>query len=553
MGGSMNKFISILLFAVLLSGITTLAQDLNLVSDSQSAITVQTPNPNSPDLASVGFWYPAGSFPWIGAGVVSWPVATAWIGDTLYAHFPTSTGTSTTDIRKYTLGAASWITGTPLSVAKAGGTLTACGGKLYYIGGGSSVSVGSTDVFEYNPATGAWITRAPMPAALSGHGAVAWGDSVIFIVGGPWTGSATNLNVHYYRVATNTWGTITNSLPAGSGRRSFAFGICENKLVVAAGYNTAFLKSVFIGTIGSNASSISWASGPQVPIAYTGLSRPGGVGFMNFFFVVGGERTGGATGANDTAYVFNANTNLWIGEIYVQPNPTSNLFAGTTAKAVNDTIKIFAVGGSLTGFPGEFNGAALTSFIIPVELTSFTASVIGNEVTLNWRTATEVNNYGFQVEKNSGAGFVEVGFVPGAGTTSEPQLYTFTDAGLRAGEYYYRLKQMDYDGSFEYSNVVVAEVTTPSVFVLEQNYPNPFNPMTTIGFSLAADSRVSLKIFNALGQEVTSLVKGNMTQGFHEVVFDAAELNSGVYFYRLDATGIDGQTFSQVRKMLLTK
>jgi Secretion system C-terminal sorting domain/Kelch motif len=549
----MNKFISFLLLSLFFFGITSLGQENNLVSDSPSDITVQSPNPNSPDLASVGFWYPAGTFPWIGAGVVSWPVATAWVGDTLYAHFPSSTGTSTTTIRKYTLGANSWIDGVALPIAKAGGTLTSCGGKLYYIGGGTSVSVGSTDVFEYNPATGTWTTRAPMPASLSGHGAVAWGDSVIFILGGPWTGSATNLNVHYYRVATNTWGTITNSLPAGSGRRSFAFGICENKLVVAAGYNTTFLKSVIIGTIGSSASSISWASGPQVPIAYTGLSRPGGVGFMNFFFVVGGERTGGATGANDTAYVFNASTNLWIGEIYTQPNPTSNLFAGTTAKAVNDTIKIFAVGGSLTGFPGEFNGAALTSFIIPVELTSFTASVIGNEVTLNWRTATEVNNYGFQIERNSGAGFVEVGFVPGAGTISEPQLYSFKDADLQSGEYSYRLKQLDFDGTFEYSSVAVVEVVTPSVFLLEQNYPNPFNPTTTIGFSLATDSKVSLKIFNALGQEVKSIVNGSMTSGFHEIAFDASEFNSGVYFYRIDATGVDGQNFTQVRKMILAK
>jgi len=549
----MNKFISFLLLSLFFFGITLLGQENNLVSDSPSAITVQTPNPNSPDLASVGFWYPAGTFPWIGAGVVSWPVATAWVGDTLYAHFPSSTGTSTTTIRKYTLGANSWIDGVALPIAKVGGTLTSCGGKLYYIGGGTSVSVGSTDVFEYNPATGTWTTRAPMPASLSGHGAVAWGDSVIFIVGGPWTGSTTNLNVHYYRVATNTWGTITNSLPAGSGRRSFAFGICENKLVVAAGYNTTFLKSVIIGTIGSGASSISWASGPQVPIAYTGLSRPGGVGFMNFFFVVGGERTGGATGANDTAYVFNTSTNLWIGEIYTQPNPTSNLFAGTTAKAVNDTIKIFAVGGSLTGFLGEFNGAALTSFIIPVELTSFTASVIGNEVTLNWRTATEVNNYGFQIERNSGTGFVEVGFVPGAGTISEPQLYSFKDADLQSGEYSYRLKQLDFDGTSEYSSVVVVEVVTPSVFLLEQNYPNPFNPTTTIGFSLATDSKVSLKIFNALGQEVKSIVNGSMTSGFHEIAFDASEFNSGVYFYRIDATGVDGQNFTQVRKMILAK
>ena len=93
----------------------------------------------------------------------------------------------------------------------------------------------------------------------------------------------------------------------------------------------------------------------------------------------------------------------------------------------------------------------------------------------------------------------------------------------------------------------------PAVFALEQNYPNPFNPTTTIGFSLATDSKVSLKIFNALGQEVKSIVNGNLTSGFHELAFDASEFNSGVYFYRIDATGIDGQNFTQVRKMILAK
>ena len=190
---------------------------------------------------------------------------------------------------------------------------------------------------------------------------------------------------------------------------------------------------------------------------------------------------------------------------------------------------------------------------IPVELTSFTASAIGNEVTLNWRTATEVNNSGFEVERNSGAGFTKIGFVPGAGTTSEPNLYSFTDVELKAGQYVYRLKQVDYDGSFEYTQEVTVEVITPSVFSLEQNYPNPFNPTTTIAFSLAIDSKVSLRIFNTLGQEIKSIVNGNLSQGFHEVNFDASAFNSGVYFYKIDAQGIDGQKFTQVRKMILTK
>jgi hypothetical protein len=190
---------------------------------------------------------------------------------------------------------------------------------------------------------------------------------------------------------------------------------------------------------------------------------------------------------------------------------------------------------------------------IPVELTSFSASVSSNAVTLNWSTATETNNQGFDVEKNSGNGFEKIGFVAGFGTSIEIHNYSYVDASLQGGTYSYRLKQIDYDGTFEYSDVVEVDVTIPDVYALEQNYPNPFNPSTKIKFSLAADSKVSLTVFDILGQEVTSLIGGNLAAGFHELEFDASNINSGVYFYRLDATGVDGTNFTSVKKMILTK
>lgn len=504
-----------------------------------------------PTADAAGDWCPAGTFPNLPTAAIH--AASEWLGDTLYFQATTAAGLPSTTVYKYTFG-GTWTTGVPTPVPLGAAAMVAAGGKLYLLGGGTStVSTGTTTALSYNPSTGAWTNIAPLPVALSGHGAVAWGDSVIFVFGGPWSGSATNLNIHYYRIVTNTWGTITNSIPAGMGRRTFAYGIVDgNKIIMCAGFNTAFLKTLLIGTIGSNATQITWTMGPEVPTTYTGLSRPGGTGIYNYFFCIGGERAGG--GYHDRAYVYDVSTNTWIDDIGPKPVPCSNIYSQITSTAFDDSVRVFAPGAYDGTYRADFDAIACGSlYVIPVELTSFTASVIGSDVTLNWRTATEVNNYGFQIEKNSGAGFVEVGFVPGAGTTSEPQLYTFTDAGIRAGEYYYRLKQMDYDGTFEYSNVVVAEVTTPSVFLLEQNYPNPFNPSTTIGFSLATDSKVSLKIFNALGQEVKSIVNENMTSGFHEIAFVASEFNSGVYFYRIDATGVDGQNFSQVRKMILAK
>jgi hypothetical protein len=191
---------------------------------------------------------------------------------------------------------------------------------------------------------------------------------------------------------------------------------------------------------------------------------------------------------------------------------------------------------------------------IPVELTSFTASVGGQSVTLNWETATETNNSGFAIERKSATSdFTQVGFVAGFGTTTEPKSYTYTDNGLATGIYSYRLKQIDYDGTYEYSDVVEVEVLAPDVYTLAQNYPNPFNPSTKIAFSLAVDSKVSLKIFDVLGQEVATLVNQDLTAGVYNYDFNATGINSGVYFYKIEAVGVNGDEFVDIKKMMLLK
>lgn len=192
--------------------------------------------------------------------------------------------------------------------------------------------------------------------------------------------------------------------------------------------------------------------------------------------------------------------------------------------------------------------------VIPVELTSFTSSVSGNNVTLIWETATELNNSGFIIQRKSGEKeFDEIGFVPGFGTTVEPRKYTFTDNSLATGKYTYRLKQIDYDGTFAYSDPIEVNVTAPLSYGLEQNYPNPFNPSTKISFSLASESNVSLKIFDILGQEVLTLINNDLPAGVHNINFEGKNLNSGVYFYKIEATGLNGSKFTGVKKMLLIK
>jgi hypothetical protein len=192
-----------------------------------------------------------------------------------------------------------------------------------------------------------------------------------------------------------------------------------------------------------------------------------------------------------------------------------------------------------------------TSYV-PVELVSFSASVSGTSVSLNWATASEINNSGFAVERASNGEFVQIGFVAGSGSTTERRSYSFVD-NAAPGSYSYRLKQIDYDGSFEYSNAIEVDVIAPAVFALGQNYPNPFNPSTKINFSLAVESMVTLKVYDLLGQEVTSLINQVMGAGSHTFNFDASKLNTGVYMYKIEASGVNGVNFTDVKKMLLMK
>jgi hypothetical protein len=186
---------------------------------------------------------------------------------------------------------------------------------------------------------------------------------------------------------------------------------------------------------------------------------------------------------------------------------------------------------------------------VPVEFTSFTASLVKGNVQISWTTATETNNKGFEIERKAeGKSWIKIGTVSGKGTTIEPQAYSFTDNNVTNGKYSYRLKQTDFDGTFAYSKTAEVNVNTPVVYELSQNYPNPFNPSTSIKFAIPQAGNVSLKVYNMLGQEVKTLVNGFREAGSHTVNFNADNLNSGLYFYKLESGN-----FSQVRKMTLLK
>jgi hypothetical protein len=196
-----------------------------------------------------------------------------------------------------------------------------------------------------------------------------------------------------------------------------------------------------------------------------------------------------------------------------------------------------------------YKGADEASVPLPVELKSFTAQAENQKVILYWTTATELNNNGFEIQRGvSESDFATVGFVKGEGTTTNQKEYSYIDKNLVDGKYFYRLKQIDFNGTYEYSNVIEVDVRSLNEYALEQNFPNPFNPTTTIGYVLKEKSNAKLLLLNAIGEEIAVLVNEEQDKGFHKVELKAANLPSGVYFYRLQA-GV----FVQTRKMILLK
>jgi hypothetical protein len=219
------------------------------------------------------------------------------------------------------------------------------------------------------------------------------------------------------------------------------------------------------------------------------------------------------------------------------------------------TYRIRIIYGPGMGSNWSNEATAYVPSVVPVELINFSAGIKNNNVRLNWMTASENNNKGFEVErsiKNSNLkikNFETIGFVNGNGTSTELNTYSFNDENVSAGKYIYRLKQIDFDGSYEYSNEIEVEIALPVEFALYQNYPNPFNPSTTIKYALPTDLKVTLEVYNIVGQKVTTIINNESKEaGFHEVNFNGVSLSSGIYFYKLTT-----ENFSSTKKFVLLR
>ena len=275
---------------------------------------------------------------------------------------------------------------------------------------------------------------------------------------------------------------------------------------------------------------------------------------------------GNGSGLNDKVEGFACNAAgdfSWTGNFVTLSNPTSGKLQMVSTVDVFNNCK-------LAWGDDRFDGAGiyaqdinpdgqLGNSVTPVELVSFTINVFNKKITLNWVTATELNNSGFEIERCAlnaeHKAWINVGFINGNGTTSETHFYSFTDENILNGKIIYRLKQIDFDGTFSYSNEIEVDLNLPETFSLEQNYPNPFNPVTIIKYSIPsvkthrdASLLTTLKVYDILGKVIAKLVNENQPAGNYEINFNASLLPSGIYFYQLKAGSL-----VETRKMLLIK
>ena len=224
-------------------------------------------------------------------------------------------------------------------------------------------------------------------------------------------------------------------------------------------------------------------------------------------------------------------------------NGNSWTLAGGTVDETANTVSLTGINDFSTWTLGDVNSP------LPVELTSLTATAQNEIVTLNWQTATEKNNSGWDIERIApdSKTWNKIGFVKGSSNSSELQKYSFQNKINQSGKYQYRIKQLDFDGTFEYSKTVEVEILTPAKFSL-QNYPNPFNPSTVINFEIPKAAKVNLVVYNMLGQKITTLVNQFLEAGAYQQTFNAEAFSSGIYIYQLSAGNV-----VLTKKMMLTK
>jgi len=427
---------------------------------------------------------------------------------------------------KYDPSTDIWEVKAPLPTARAFLFTAAVNDTIYAMGGGYAIA--TKKVEAYDPITNSWTTKTDMlgPRIGTNAGVV---DGIIYIIGGNYN----QHNCQAYDPSTDTWAEKT-PIPVGGGGALSA--TVYNGLIYTFGGSTYSPWAALSTVYAYNPQTDTWVQKQNMPTPRFGLQTY----LVNKkIYAIGGSMY--QSNSLATVEVYDPVNNTWASGTNMINSLT--FFAGAV---VNDKIYVFGGTADWVTGPGEvweYNP------YIPVELTSFNGNVINGKVILEWKTATELNNYGFEIQRKAlGGDFATIAFVKGRGTTTQQNEYSFTDKNLEEGKYFYRLKQLDFNGAFEYSNIIEVEVRTLDKFTLEQNYPNPFNPTTIVGYVLQEKSNVKLKLLNAIGEEMAVLVNEEQEKGYHKVEFDGSNLSSGVYFYRIQAGN-----FIETKKLILMR
>jgi len=389
----------------------------------------------------------------------------------------------------------------------------------------------------------------------------------------PVTKDPSNPNHLYTMVNTNfkkstdfgsTWTTISSNF--GPSSAPCDIEVFQDTSIILIGDNgTGIFKSTDYGLTWSQ----KYFTSGEIPTISVDYTNPG-IAWATKWSGGGGLLKSTDYGETWIAQSGFGGTNMW--GVHVQPTDGNVVIAGcyscgTTWRSRNGgstwtQINIgssnyqIAIIDSMNQFAAQGNGfyKLESDYFIPVELASFNAQLVQKDVVLNWTTASELNNQGFEIEQSfDNETFTRIGFVPGFGSTTELKSYSFRISDAPSGIQYYRLKQIDFDGTFTHYNSVEIDGPVVREFALYQNHPNPFNPSTNISFSIPVESNVRITLFNMLGQEVAQLVNSDFQAGSHKIAFNAENLSTGAYIYTLEARGVNGKSFASTKKMILLK
>jgi photosystem II stability/assembly factor-like uncharacterized protein len=372
-------------------------------------------------------------------------------------------------------------------------------------------------------------------------------DNLLYSISFPDINNATAVGANGAIIKTTDGGLTWSSQVSGTTAYLRSVSFTNANTGTAVGYNGTILRTLNGGAtwVQQNSGTSSYLKGVSFSDANNGTSV--GEYSVNLRTTNGGTTwvQQSSEGGNFNSVHFTDSNNGTIvgynGKILRTNNGGLTWFAQTSG--TGDLYKVFfsdSNTGTAVGFSGNIGDVSTiirtSNGALPVELTLFNGQWSGNNIRLNWKTATEVNNYGFEVErKTNNTSWRKIGFVSGHGNSNSPKEYNFVDSDILNDKVLYRLKQIDFDGKYEYSKEILINIEAPKSFSLSQNFPNPFNPSTKIKYSISTTCFVKLKIYDILGRELLTLVNEQQNPGSYENIFNGTKYSSGIYFYELQA------------------